>query len=145
MEREWTRGAHTISTDPRRLDLGLIHDFLANRSYWARSVPRAVVERSIAHSLPFGVYDAGGQVGFARVVTDFAVFGFLMDVFVLERARGQGLGKWLVETILAVPELQGFRRWMLATQDAHELYRRFGFGEPARADRLMEIVDPDPY
>ena len=145
MIREWTRGEYTISTDRQRLDLALIHDFLTHRSYWARGVPREVVERSIAHSLPFGVYDAAGQVGFARVVTDFAVFGFLMDVFVHERARGRGLGKWLVETIVTLPELQGFRRWMLATQDAHDLYRRFGFREPSWPDRLMEKVDPDPY
>jgi GNAT superfamily N-acetyltransferase len=144
MTREWTRGAYVISTDPRRLDLAIVHAFLA-RAYWSVGLPRAVLERAVENSLVFGLYSPSGQVGFARVVTDFAVFGFLMDVFIHERARGRGLGKWLVETIVSMPELAGFRRWMLVTEDAHELYRRFGFREAAAPDRLMEKVDPDPY
>ncbi len=144
MMREWNRGEHTISTDKARLDLGIIHGFLV-RSYWAEGVPLDVVRRSIEHSLTFGVYEGEAQVGFARVVTDFATFAQVMDVFVLERCRGRGLGKWLTETIVALPELQGLRRWMLGTKDAHGLYRRLGFSAPARPDLLMEKVDPDVY
>jgi GNAT superfamily N-acetyltransferase len=141
--REWRRGAYVISTDPARLDVDLIHDFLAHRSYWAREMPREVVQRSIEHALCFGLHAAEGQVGFARVVTDYAVFAYLGDVFVLEPHRGRGLGTWLVETVLDCPELQGLRRWDLATNDAHELYRRFGFGE-ANPARVMERLDPAP-
>jgi GNAT superfamily N-acetyltransferase len=143
MIREWTRGDFTISTDPRRLDLDVIHRFLV-RSYWAEDIPRDVMERSIANSLPFGLYARTEQVGFARVLTDWAVFAQLMDVFVLERCRGQGLGTWLVEVATSLPELGGLRRFMLGTADAHGLYRRFGFGEPVRPDQLMERVDTAP-
>ena len=143
MIREWTRGEYVISTDPRRLDLDVVHRFLV-RSYWAEEIPRDVMERSIASSLPFGLYERSDQVGFARVLTDWAVFAMLMDVFVLERCRGVGLGKWLVEVATSLPELGGLRRFMLATADAHEMYRRFGFSEPARPDQLMERVDPAP-
>jgi len=142
MTHEWTRGEYTISTDPRRLDLDLIHDFLSRRSYWAAGRSRARVVCSIEHSVPFGLYHASGQVGFARVVTDHVVIAFLADVFVLEGHRGGGLGKWLVETVVCAPELQRVRRWMLGTRDAHALYRRFGFAEPP-AGLLMEKVDPD--
>jgi len=143
MIREWTRGEFVISTDPRRLDLDVVHHFLV-RSYWAEEIPRDVMERSIASSLPFGLYERSEQVGFARVLTDWAVFAMLMDVFVLDRCLGQGLGKWLVEVATSLPELGGLRRFMLGTADAHELYRRFGFSEPDRPDLLMERVDPAP-
>jgi GNAT superfamily N-acetyltransferase len=143
MIREWTRGEFVISTDPRRLDLDVVHRFLV-RSYWAEEIPRDVMERSIASSLPFGLYARSEQVGFARVLTDWAVFAMLMDVFVLDRCRGRGLGKWLVEVATSLPELGGLRRFMLATADAHELYRRFGFGEPERPDLLMERVEAAP-
>jgi len=142
MTHEWTRAEYTISTDPRRLDLDLIHDFLSWRSYLAAGRSRARVVRSIEHSVSFGLYHASGQVGFARVVTDFVVIAFLAHVFVLEAHRGGGLGKWLVETVVRAPELQRVRRWMLGTRDAHDLYRRFGFAEPP-AGLLMEKVDPD--
>ena len=143
MIREWTRGEFVVSTDARRLDLDVVHGFLV-RSYWADGIPREVMERSIAHSLPFGLYERSEQVGFARVLTDWAVFAMLMDVFVIERCRGRGLGTWLVELATSLPELAGLRCFMLRTVDAHELYRRFGFGEPARADYLMERLDPAP-
>jgi len=143
VRREWRRIEYVISTDPARLDVDLIHDFLAHRSYWAREIPRELVQRSIEHSLCFGLHTAGGQAGFARVVTDYAVFAYLADVFVLEPHRGLGLGKWLVETVIRCPELQGLRRWELATNDAHDLYRRFGFGE-ANPALVMERVDPAP-
>ena len=142
MIHEWTRGEYTISTDPRRLDLDLIHDFLSRRSYWAAGRSRERVVCSIEHSLPFGLYHPSGQVGFARVVTDHVVIAFLADVFVLEAHRGRGLGKWLVETVVRAPELKRVRRWMLGTRDAHDLYRRFGFAEPAPG-LLMEKIDPD--
>ena len=141
MIREWTRGEYTISTEARRLDLDVIHGFLV-RSYWAEGRSRERVARAIEHSLPFGLYHGSEQVGFARVVTDWIVIAFLADVFVLEPHRGRGLGKWLVETVVGVPELQRVRRWLLGTRDAHALYRRFGFGEP-RPGVLMERLDRD--
>jgi GNAT superfamily N-acetyltransferase len=140
MTHEWTRGDYTISTDPRRLDLDVIHGFLT-RSYWAEGRSRERVALSIAHSLPFGLHHASGQVGFARVVTDHVVIAYLADVFVLEPHRGRGLAKWLVETVVGVPELRHMRRWILGTRDAHGLYRRFGFEEPAPGV-LMEKFDP---
>jgi GNAT superfamily N-acetyltransferase len=141
---EWKRGAHTISTDPGRLDRESIHAFL-RESYWAPGIPRDVVDRSIDNALCFGIYDGERQVGFARVVTDRSTFAYLADVFVLESHRGRGLSKWLMEVIRGHPELQGLRRWSLATRDAHGLYEQFGFRRPAHPDRLMEIVDPDVY
>jgi len=141
MIHEWTRGEYTISTDPRRLDLDLIHDFLSG-SYWAAGRSRERVACSIEHSLPFGLYHPGGQVGFGRVVTDYVVIAYLADVFVLEAHRGKGLGGWLVETALGAPELQKIRVWTLGTRDAHELYRRFGFAEQ-RPGVWMERLDAD--
>jgi len=143
VRREWRRDGYTISTDPALLDVGMIHDFLSRRSYWAQEIPLDVVQRSIEHSLCFGLYAAGSQVGLVRVVTDYAVFAYVADVFVLEEHRGRGLGTWLMETVVGCPELQGLRRWELATNDAHELYRRFGFVEADPA-RVMERVDPAP-
>lgn len=130
MPHEWTRGDYTISTDRRRLDLDVIHGFLV-RSYWAEGRARERVALAIENSLPFGVYHRDAQVGFARVVTDCVVIAFLADVFILEEHRGNGLGGWLVEVVTSLPELQSVRRWLLGTRDAHELYRKFGFGEPA--------------
>lgn len=133
-----------ISTDPGRLDVDLIHHWLSEESYWARGVPRAIVEQAITNSLCFGAYLDNRQVGFARVVTDRATFAWLADVFVLDGYRGRGCGKALVAAVLAHPELQGLRRWMLATRDAHGLYAQFGF-TPAPAERFMEIRNPRPY
>ena len=141
MIREWRRGEFTISTDPSRLDLDVIHGFLT-RSYWAEGRSRERVARAIAHSLPFGLYHPTGQVGFARVVTDHVVVAYLADVFVLEAYRGKGLGVWLVETIVGAPELQKLRRWILGTRDAHGLYRKFGFVE-LEPGVLMEKLDPE--
>ncbi|HEX8096951.1 MAG TPA: GNAT family N-acetyltransferase [Pyrinomonadaceae bacterium] len=142
MAHEWRRGEFTISTDRSRLDVETIHRYLSTESYWALGRPLEVVRRSIEHSLPFGVYKSDRLAGFARVITDYATFAWLADVFVLEEFRGLGLGKWLVEVILAHPELQGFRRWVLATKDAHELYRRHGFRELKEPARWMERFDP---
>ncbi|HEY1006817.1 MAG TPA: GNAT family N-acetyltransferase, partial [Sphingobacteriaceae bacterium] len=134
-----------ISADPSRLDIPLIHRFLTEESYWAKGIPLETVERSIRNSMAFGVYDGDRQVGFARVITDRATFGYLADVFILPEYRGRGLAGRLVREILAHPELNGLRRWMLATADAHGVYRKAGFGELAKPERFMEISDPDIY
>jgi len=142
---DWQRGPHTVSDDPARLDLAAIHAYLV-RSYWAPDIPRAVVERSIRHSLPFGAYRAdGAQVGFARVISDRATFAYLSDVYVLEEERGRGLGKFLMECVHAHPELQGLRRWLLVTRDAHGLYERFGWRVVPEPERHMEILRRDMY
>lgn len=123
---ERQRDGYTISTDKSRLDVAAIHAFLSRRSYWAEGRPLAVVEQSIEHSLCFGVYEGEKQAAFARVVTDYCTFAWLADVFVLESQRGRGLGKWLVECVVTHPDLQGLKTFVLATRDAHELYRRYG-------------------
>ena len=129
---------YDISTDPSRLRLDAIHAYLT-RSYWSPGIPKDVVARAIAHSLCFGVYQAQAQVGFARVITDRASFAYLADVYVLEEHRGQGLSKRLVAQVLAHPDLQGLRRVLLATADAHGLYAQFGFKALAAPDRMMEV------
>lgn len=143
MTDAWHNGEFLISTDRKRLDREMIHDFLSRRSYWAKGRELDVINRGIDNSLSFGIYRGEQQVGFARVVTDYATFAWLADVFVLEEYRGRGLGKWLIEVILAHPQLQGFRRWALSTKDAHELYRGFGFNELTRPERWMERPDPN--
>jgi len=141
----WSRDGFTVDTDPARVDLDVVHAFLST-CYWAEGVPRDVVARSLEGSLNFGVYAAdGAQVGFARAVTDRATFAYLADVFVLEAWRGRGLSKWLVECVVAHPDLQGLRRWVLLTRDAHGLYRRYGFTEIASPDRWMHRWDPEVY
>lgn len=132
------RGAYRISTDPALLDIGVIHEWLSTQSYWAQGRSYEVVARSIAHSLCFGVYRGSEQAGFARVVTDYATFGWLCDVFILDAHRGQGLGTWLVETVVAHPQLAEMRLLILATRDAHTLYARHGDFVPLeQADRWM--------
>ena len=143
MNTEWHKDEYTISTDPARLDISEIHAFLSHHSYWAKGRDLEKVRRSIANSLPFGIYKGSRQVGFARVVTDSATFAWLADVFILPEYRGRGLSKWLIEVIVSHPELQGFRRWVLATKDAHALYRRFGFAELPKPERWMERLDPE--
>ena len=144
MAQEWRRDGYLISTDHTRLDLARIHAVLSE-SYWAKAIPFDVVERSIRHSLPFGLYHGPEQVGFARVITDRATFAYVGDVFVVEAHRGRGLGIWLMEAVVAHPELQGLRRWVLLTRDAHELYRKFGFSELKHPDRYMDRWNPDVY
>src|SRR5262249_23966970 len=141
---EFTRGVYTISTDAERLDIEVIHRFLT-RSYWANGVPREIVVRSISYSLPFGIYRGESQVGFARVISDCATFAYLADVFVLEEHRGVGLSKWLMEVIVSDPRLQGLRRWMLATADAHGLYGQYGFTALRQPERWMELHRPMVY
>ena len=134
----------TIDTDPDRLDIDYIQQQLA-QSYWAEGVPRPVVERSIRGSLCFGMYDQQRQMGFARVITDKATFGYLADVFIDPAYRGRGLSKWLMQTIMSHPDLQGFRRFMLATRDAHGLYKSFGFEPLNNPERWMQIHHPGIY
>ena len=137
---EIKRDDYTISTDPSRLDLRWIHNFLANDAYWSRGIPVDVFEKSIANSLCFGLYYKYQQIGFSRVVSDFSTFAYLADVFIAPEHRQQGLGKWLLECILNHPELQGLRRWMLATWDAHDLYRKYGFAPLEHPENLMELL-----
>ena len=137
-------GDVVIDSDPGRLDLDVIHGFLST-CYWARGIPRGIVARSIEHSLCFGAYRESSQIGFARVVTDYATFAYLADVFVIENARGRGVSKLLMDAIVAHPRLQGLRRWMLATRDAHGLYARYGFEPLAAPERFMEIHRPAIY
>lgn len=134
---EVDHGDYRITTDRSHLDIAVIHEFLSG-AYWSPGVSRETVERSIDHSLPFGVYRAKEQVGFARVISDRATFAYLVDVFILPDHRAQGLGKWLVEVILSHPELQDVRRWLLRTRDAHGLYQQFGFRAPSMPSTVME-------
>lgn len=138
------RGTYQISTDPARLDLDAIHTYLT-ASYWAEGISRELVARSLAGSLAFGLYDADRQIGLARVITDRATFAYLCDVYVLEAYRGRQLGLWLMECVMAHPELQGLRRFMLATRDAHALYAKFGFTPPVKPGALLEIMKPGLY
>jgi len=164
---ERRREQFLLSTDPARLDLDVIYGFLTN-CYWAKGTPRETVARSIEHSLCFGIYDCSGQdahasknpqearvgadaepgppqIGFARVISDFATIAYLGDVFVLESHRGCGLGKWMMECIMQHPALQNLRRWILLTRDAHELYSKFGFTPLASPQRYMELHNPNVY
>lgn len=141
---ERRRGDLLVSTERARLDIDLIHRVLAG-TYWAGGIPRDVVVRAIDGSIAFGLYDAGQLVGFARVVSDLATYAYLADVFVVETRRGEGLGDWLVESILLHPQLQGLRRFALITRDAGPLYARHGFSAPAEPSGYMEIVDRQVY
>jgi len=134
-----------ISDNPALLDRAFVHRFLSEHSYWAQGVPREIVDRSLDHSLCLGVYRDGQQIGFARAVTDFATFAWLADVFVVEDSRGKGVGKKLVAAVLAHPRLQGLRRLLLGTRDAHGLYSRFGFKPLAYPERFMEICSGKGY
>ncbi len=140
---EARQGQFLISTDPARLDLDAVTGMLT-RAYWASGRPRERTERALRNSLAFGLYDGEKQIGLARVVTDRAVFAYLCDVFVLEEYRARGLGKWLLETIFSHPDLQGLRRWTLATKDAHSLYRQYGFDALTRPESWMERFQPNP-
>lgn len=133
----------TISTDPSRLDRDAIDDMLA-RSYWANGRPRETLERALDNSLVFGVYEGDKQIGIARVVSDYAVFAYLCDVFIHEDYRANGIGKWLMQTIMSHPDLQGLRRWSLATRDAHGLYKQFGWNPLKNPNNWMEILNPYP-
>lgn len=140
----WHRAPFEVSTDKSRLDVFLIHEFLA-RSYWSPGIPRQLVEKGINGSLCFGAYEGSRQVGFARIISDQASFAYLCDVFVVDAVRGRGVSKLMMECIKSHPQLQNLRRWMLATADAHGLYSQFGFGPVAKPERLMEVVEPGVY
>lgn len=142
---EWQNGEFTISTEPNRLQIDAIHKYLTEESYWARERSREQTETAIKNSLPFGVYKGENQIGFARVITDFATFAYLGDVFILEDFRGKGLSKWLMDVIISHPDLQNFRRWILATRDAHTLYEKFGFAALKHPTRWMEKAAPNAY
>ena len=142
--REWNRDEYTVSSDPARLQLDIIHAFLA-QSYWAKDIPREIVARSVAGSITFGLYCRGEQIGFARIISDRATFAYVADVFVLEPHRGRGLARWMMEFILSTPELQGLRRWLLVTREAHAVYRSVGFAPVARPEGYMEISQHDFY
>ena len=141
---EWKQGEFTITDRREDLDIETIHNFL-RESYWAKGIPRAIVEKAVNYSLCFGLYHNSKQIGFGRAVSDHATFAYLADVFVVPAYRGRGLGKWLVSCVLAHPELQGLRRWMLATLDAHGLYEQNGFVALRKPEWFMEINDPDIY
>lgn len=146
MTSETNPDGFRISTNPAELDVAVIHRYLAEDSYWARDIPLETVERGIANSLNFGLYaPAGRLVGFARIVTDKATFAWLCDVFVLPEFRGKGLSKWLMQVVWAYPDLQGQRRHLLATLDAHGLYQQFGFAPLTTPDRFLEKKKANPY
>ncbi|MEO6733255.1 MAG: GNAT family N-acetyltransferase [Ferruginibacter sp.] len=142
MEKQ--KGPLNISTDKAKLNIPYIHQFLT-QSYWAENIPIEIVAKSIEGSVCFGVYDGENQIGFARVITDKAIFGHLADVFIDENYRGQGISKWLMENIMTHPDLQGFRTWTLGTRDAHGLYAKFGFIPVDNPERMMRKYDPEVY
>jgi GNAT superfamily N-acetyltransferase len=135
--REFKKGKYFLSNDKQKLQIELIHKFLSN-SYWAQNIPIDIVQKSIDNSLSFGLYKGHDQIGFARIVTDFATFAYLADVFIIEEYRGQALAKWVMDVIMGLPELQGLRSWMLKTKDAHGLYEKYGFTKPRYPERVME-------
>ena len=137
-EEIWRKGDYLISTEPNRLNLALIHDFISKQSYWGQGRRRETVQRALSNSLNFGIYNDDEQVGFARVVTDYCTFAWLADVFVIETHRRMGLSKWLMEVIIGHPQLINMRRWVLATKDAHGLYAQFGFQPLLQPERWME-------
>lgn len=137
------RDAYTISTDPARIDMNAVYDFLS-RAYWANTRPREMTDKAFANSLVFGVYEGQKQVGIARVVSDFSVFAYLCDVFIHEDHRGHGLGKWLMHTVTEHPDLKHVRRFLLVTNDAHGLYQQFGFSQIEEPHKWMHLVRPFP-
>lgn len=137
--------SYTISTDKKRMDLEMIHHYLSKESYWARNISFEVVKRSVENSLNFGIFHEETQIGYARVISDFATIAYLGDVFILQKYRGKGLSKWLIQTIMECPELQGLRRWILVTGDAHELYKKYGWTELITPEKWMEKHNPKVY
>jgi len=146
---EIVKGQFLVSTDKSKLQIDVVHDYLANHSYWAKGIPVEIVERSIANSIVFGVYAKENeilkQVGFCRITSDLATFAYLADVFILDEYRGHGLSKFLMEAVKQHPDLQGLRRWVLATLDAHGLYTQYGFVPLEKPENFMEIRTQNPY
>lgn len=139
------RDEFSISNDKAKLDIDAIHEFLSTKAYWSLNIPKEKVQTAIQNSLCFGVYHNEKQIGFARVVSDFSAIAYLGDVFILEEYRGKGLSKWLIENIMKHPNLQGLRRWILLTADAHELYRKFGWTDIEDPTKWMNVHDKDVY
>jgi GNAT superfamily N-acetyltransferase len=139
---EQHRGEYTVSSDPTRMDIDAIHGYLS-RAYWCEGIPRTTLERAMRYSLCFGVFEGETQIGFVRVVTDYTTFAYVCDVFVLESHQGKGLGTWLMQCVMRHPDLQGLRRWLLTTRDAHELYRKVGFTLLSKPERHMEVFTAD--
>jgi GNAT superfamily N-acetyltransferase len=144
MAMTWSRGEFSVTCDPDKQDLEVIHGFLS-QSYWAKGIPKETVRRSIDGSLCFALLHKGKQIGFARVISDFATVAYLGDVFVLDEFRGRSLSKWLMECVCSHPDLQGLRRWILATADAHSLYEKYGFTALSKPQFFMERHDPSVY
>ena len=142
---EWQRGEFIISTDHEKLQIDVIYKYLSEESYWAQERTRKQTERAIKNSLPFAVYKDENLIGFARVITDYATFAYLGDVFVLPEYQGAGIGKFLMQTIFDHPDLQNFRRWILATKDAHTLYEKYEFAALRHPERWMEKCAPNAY
>lgn len=144
---ESRKGDYLISTDPGLLNIEIVHTYLSQESYWAKNIPRNVVEKSVANSLCFGMYYLEKQIGFARLITDKATFAYLADVFIIDEHRKKGLSKWLMEIIQVHPEVQGLRRWMLGTRDAHSLYEQFGWTalDEETRKRFMQRHNKKPY
>jgi GNAT superfamily N-acetyltransferase len=137
---QWTQGDYRLTTDIEEFDFDVVHRFLSEVAYWSPGIAREKVERAARHSLAFGLFRGDAQIGYARMITDATTFAYLADVFVLPAHQGAGLGKWMMTCIMAHPDLQGLRRMMLVTSDAHALYARHGFGAPAHPERIMEKV-----
>ena len=144
---EVSDGPYQVSTDISKLDVNVIHKYLSEESYWAKGIPKDLVEKAIRNSICFGLYHNAEQIGFARAVTDKATFAYVADVFVLPAFRGKGLSKWLMQTIQAHPELQNLRRWILTTKDAHSLYEQLGWTRVPEdyMHRFMMRQDTDVY
>ncbi|WP_277183686.1 GNAT family N-acetyltransferase [Caballeronia sp. BR00000012568055] len=137
---EWTKNAYRVTTDIERFDFDVVHRYLSEVAYWSPGIAREKVERAARHSLAFGLFHGDAQIGYARMITDTATFAYLADVFVLPEHQGAGLGTWMMECVMAHPELQALRRMMLVTSGAHGLYARFGFKASAHPERIMEKV-----
>ncbi len=142
---EWRKGEFWITTDPGRLEIDVIHGFLATQAEWAIGIPRSKLEKSLRNSLCFSLFRDDSQIGLARVISDCATIAYLGDVFVLPEYRGHGLAKWLMECVVSHPDLQNLRRWILVTEDAHGLYRKYGFRQLSHPEVFMELHNPDVY
>lgn len=139
------KGNYFITTDNTKMDITAIHDFLSKKSHWAANIPFATVQKSIDHSLCFGLFYQNGQIGFARIISDFATIAYLGDVYIIPQHRNLGLSKWLMEVVMSHPDLQGLRRWILLTADAHGLYNQFGWRPVEKPERYMEIYNSSIY
>lgn len=142
---EVSRNGFVISTDKSRLDIAAMHDFLSKEAYWSLNVPIAIIAKTVENALNFGLYEGEKQIGYAKIISDYATIAYLGDVYVLPEYRGRGLSKWLMETVHSHPQLQGLRRWILLTGDAHGLYRQFGWTDIAAPEKWMERHDKNVY